>query len=344
MESDVKRIIVLGGLGLFGRTAAEHLRASGLSVLVASRRQAADITVDADNPDSLRRVLRQGDVVLDTAGPFQMRSTALIEAAIEIGFDVVDINDSLAYANKIVGLEEGIDHAHIRVLSSASSVSAVAAAAVRLSRVEAPVRVSGLIAPASRHTANPGSARSLIRSVGHPVRAFRNGQFQTLLGWSESKPFWMPNPIGAVHGRLFESADSLYLPRIWPSLTDVDMFVDTNTFGINFLLSLAARAPWLRRVLEHQVHFGTWFAKLIGSRAGGLGYEIESENGSVVTIAIVSGECGFVTAVAPAILAVRQIVNGEFKSTGVVRPDQHVDVTALCQFLAHRGVEVVRRD
>ena len=58
---------------------------------------------------SIRSVMRAGDVVIDAAGPFHARSTALIESAIEIGFDVVDINDNLRYAESVVALQSRID-------------------------------------------------------------------------------------------------------------------------------------------------------------------------------------------------------------------------------------------
>jgi short subunit dehydrogenase-like uncharacterized protein len=170
-------------------------------------------------------------LVTDTAGPFQHHSLTLVQTAIDVGFDVIDINDNLHYAEHILALEKQIAAAGIRVLSSASSVSAFSAAAVEQSGISEPVRITAFLAPASRHTANRGTALSLIESVGQPVRAFRDGRLQTLIGWSEQRRFAMPNLIGPIRGRLFESADAIDLPRIWHTLKTVEMFVDTNTLG-----------------------------------------------------------------------------------------------------------------
>ena len=79
----MRRVIVLGGLGLFGRTAAEELRQLGVPVKTASRRAGADLQVDANDATSIRQSIQAGDVIVDAAGPFRDRSTALIEAAIE---------------------------------------------------------------------------------------------------------------------------------------------------------------------------------------------------------------------------------------------------------------------
>ena len=338
----MKRIVVLGGLGFFGRTVIEQLKILGISTMIAARRAAADIQVDANEPVSIRTSFSAGDLVIDAAGPFQKRSMALLEAAIEIGFDLVDLNDNLRYAEQVLALEGSIARAGICVLSSASSVSAVAAAIVRQSKVKTPVRVTGFLAPASRHTANRGSALSLIQSVGRPVRALRDGRLQTIRGWSETRRFAMPDPVGLVCGRLFETADAVYLPRIWPSLREVDMVVDPNTPGVNTLLWLAARLPRFRRLLERQVRLGTWISTTIGSTAGGIGYEIEDASGDVARFAIFSGKNSFVTAVAPAVLATRAIVDGRLQSTGLVLPDRHVDPAELVAYLRSSDVEVAQ--
>ncbi len=73
----MSRTIVLGGLGSFGRTTVLELRAMGIEPLVASRGAAADLRVDANDLDSIRTALRAGDLVIDTAGPFQERSAGL---------------------------------------------------------------------------------------------------------------------------------------------------------------------------------------------------------------------------------------------------------------------------
>jgi saccharopine dehydrogenase-like protein len=341
LEADVTRVIVLGGQGQFGCAALEQLRILGISPIVAARGGMADIGVDADDPTSIRAAFSAGDLIIDAAGPFHKRSLALLEAAIEIGFDVIDINDNLGYAEQVLALERRIVGAGIRVLSSASSVSAVAAAIVRRSDLNAPTRVTGFLAPASRHTANRGSALSLIRTVGCPVRAWRGGRLQTLRGWGERRSFVMPHPVGPICGRLFESADAVWLPRVWPSLLDVEMYVDANTPGVNALLQLGARFPAFRRMLERHVDLGAWIARLIGSKAGGIGYEIEDAHGKATRFAVLSGKTGHITAVAPAVLAARAIVTGHLTATGLVLPDRHVEPSELVGYLGSSGIDVV---
>ncbi len=340
LETELRRVIILGGNGRFGRTIAKQLQESGINSFVAARRGPVDLRIDANDLDSVRSALTSGDLVMDAAGPYQTRTMALLEAAIETGFDVIDLNDSLDYALRVLEFEARIASAGIRVLSSASSVSAVAAAVVRHCGCENPVRVTTFLAPASRHTANRSSALSLVHSVGAPIRIYRDGKLTPMRGWSEKRPFRMPSPLGDRRGGLFESADAVYLPRIWPTLRDVAMYVDSNTPGVNGILDVTAKSPLVRRILAGCVNFGTQLARIAGSSTGGLGYEIEELNGVVHCVTVTARRDSFFIAVAPAILAARAILAQQFPQVGLVPPDLHVRPMEIMSYLRETGIEI----
>jgi hypothetical protein len=149
----------------------------------------------------------------------------------------------------------------------------------------------------------------------------------------------MPRPLGTICGGVFESADVAYLPRIWRSLRDVAMYVDTNTLGVNTLLRIASRRPALRDLLERRVRWGVPIARLFGSSAGGIGYEIQGD-GRVARCALVSAENSFMTAIAPAVLAVEAIAKDRFPARGLVLPNQHVEPAELFAFLRSAGVKL----
>jgi len=113
--------VVIGGTGLFGGAAVELLRAEGMAPLVAARRAAPDrgsppdLRLDADDPAALRAALLPGDIVLDAAGPFQERSAALVETALDVGCDVIDLSDGLGHFLKFDALRPQIEAKGIRV-------------------------------------------------------------------------------------------------------------------------------------------------------------------------------------------------------------------------------------
>lgn len=326
----------MGGAGFFGRNVVELLRAMDLRPVVAGR--TGELRVDVEDPRSLRSVLRAGDVVVDAAGPYQSRTTALIEAAIEIGASVIDLNEGIEYAKAVARLDAPARERGIAILSSCSAVSSVAAILVGISGFERPTRVSALVAPASRETAHPGTVRALLRSIGRPVEVLRNGRPYTATGWREARQFELPRRRGHLVG----SALPITLPGIWPGLRDVDCWTDTGTLGANAVLSVASLSSPLRALAEALMPLGQLAARVLGATRGSFAVEIEDEGGRVARLALTSARRSYLIAAAPAALASRAIAEGRFAERGVVRADRHVNADELLGYLRGLGIELQR--
>jgi hypothetical protein len=337
----VRRIVVAGGRGFFGATAVERLRAEGAKPVTAARRAGADLQLDVEDRDSLRAALRPDDVVVDTVGPFQDRTTALAEAALEIGFDLIDMADSRAYVAQLYALRAEFAARGNRLLTACSSVSAVSAAMVRHSGLADPVRVTGFLAPATQYAANPGSGGSLLRSVGRPVQVLRDGRLATRTGWRDTRRMTMPAPIGPMRGRLYETADCLTLPLVWPSLRTVDFYVDSRVWGLNPLLDLGARWRVMHALLTRFLRPGLAVARRLGSATGCLAYEVEGASGQVARLALIGSQHGHYTPVAPAVLAALAIAEGSFAPRGLVPADTYVDADVLFAWLNRYEVRLV---
>jgi hypothetical protein len=334
-----RRLIVLGAGGFFGSVATGCLQAEGFTPVRSSRRPGVfELQVDGNDAESIRSSLRPGDIVLDAAGPFQSRTTALVTAATEVGFDVVDLSDSFAYAARIVAMRDRIGRSGVRILTSCSAVSAVSAALVRLSGVAQPARVSVFLAPASRATANPATIRSFLASVGKPVTVRRDARLVPQAGWRVSRPFAWPGR-GSTRGFLTESADALLLPEVWPSLRDVDFWVDTQVPLLNALLQASARIAIGAGVIRALSGVGSALARHLGAAAGAFAVEVEGQDGSVVR-RILSGKArSYLIAVAPAVIAVRALAGGRLPETGLVPVNRQVDPDELVTYLAAAGIE-----
>jgi hypothetical protein len=334
----VSRILVIGGRGFFGAAAVELLRRDGEQPLVGSRRPGTDCRVDAEDPDSLRAALRAGDVVIDAAGPFQQRSSRLVEAALAAGCDVIDLADSLDHALAMQRLAPRIDRAGTRVLTSCSSVSAVTAALVRILAVAAPVRISAFLAPATRNTSTAATAQSLFATLERPVRVLRGGRLVEKHAFSDASRFEFPLPVGTVEARLAESPDAVTLPTIWPTLRDVDFWVDTRRRLLNALFGAAARHPTVRSLLHGMQPAGRRIAKWFGARSGGFAVEVEDAGGARHAAGFVHPRHSYLVAVAPAVLAARAIKARTFTASGLVAADRQVDPRELVDYLERAGV------
>jgi hypothetical protein len=293
---------------------------------------------DAEDPASLRAALRADDVVVDAAGPYQQRSTALIETCLAIGCDVVDLADSFDYVSKVRALERAVASAGVRVLTACSSVSAVTAALVRLSAVQGPVRISAFLAPATRNTSTAATSTSLMSSLERPVRVVRDGAIVERRAFSQTRAFEFPEPIGRVSARLAESADALTLPSVWPSLREVDFWVDTRRPALNALIAAAARSGPALSTMRALQGIGRRLTKRFGATSGAFGIELEDAAGHRRASGFFHESHSYIVAVAPAVLASRHIAAGTFGFSGLVRADHQVDPRELVTYLSLSGV------
>ena len=330
------RMVVAGGTGFFGGALVEMLRDRGHAPLVAAR-QRGDLLLDVEDAASIRGVLQPGDLVVDAVGPFQGRSTALVEAAVALGCHVVDLSDSLGYLRSLRALESLSAASSSRVFSACSSMSVISAAALTWSGLDQPTRVRSLLVPAMRQSRARATALSLLASLGQPIEVFSEGRLQARRGWQDG---WTLRLAGRrCHGRLFETVDALTLPAAWPSLQEVTSYVDPNVVGMGWLLSLAARFSGVRWMMLQQRTLGLAIGRLLARSRSGIGYEIQSGGETVVVIVSGTGP-GHRIALAPTLLAVERVIAGDLPAPGLVPADQQVDPQQLRGFLEEEGWSV----
>lgn len=332
----MRRVVIAGGAGFFGQRVAELLRAAGIRPVIAGR--TGEVVLDVEDRTSLRAALQAGDVVVDAAGPFQSRTAALVEVACDVGADVIDLDESLVHARRVRALAPRVRESGISVRSTCSAVSTVAAALGRRSGIARPVRVSALVAPASRETAHAGTLRALLASVGAPVEVWRDGGFASATGWRASRAFALPRR----RAYLVASALPLTLPEVWSSLRVVDCWTDTSTPLANGILALVARGRILRRVAELALPLGATLARSVGTRRGAFAVEVEDEGGRVVRLALTAERRSYLIAAAPAALAARALAEGRPTERGIVPVDRHVDPDELIAYLGSLGIALER--
>jgi hypothetical protein len=312
-EAPLRRVVVIGA-GFFGRVVARRLADVGINAVVAARTR-GDIRVDVEDRVALARVLEAGDVVVDTAGPFQSRSTALVETAIERGCDIVDLSDARSYAEAVLALHDRAVAKGVRILTSCSAIATVAASAIRASGLTALGACDLYLAPASAETGNAATVRAFLASVD----------------WSRSSAF----PDGGRRGHRVDSAAAVLLPRCWPTLRRVDFWVDPNAPFAATSLALASRLR-LTRLLEAVAPLS---ARLLGRRDGMFVIVATGQGGEHVTT-LSAPRGSYLIAAEPAVLAAESLARGADLSPGVVAADAQVDPAALFARLRSLGVDV----
>ena len=314
-EAPLRRVVIIGA-GFFGRVVARRLADVGVRSVVASRSR-GHIRVDVEDRAALAQALEANDVVVDTAGPFQARSTALIETAIERGCDVVDLSDARAYAEAVLPLHDRAAANGVRVLTSCSAIATVAASAIRAGGGRSPDACDLFLAPASAETGNPATVRAFLASVD----------------WSRSREF----PGGGRRGYRVDSAAAVLLPRSWPSMRRVDFWVDPNAPFAATSLALASRLR-LTRLLEAVAPLS---ARLLGRRDGMFAVAV-SEGGREGVTCLTAARGSYLIAAEPAVVATESLARGAQIAPGVVPADQQVDPAALFARLGTLGISVTR--
>jgi hypothetical protein len=300
----MKRVIVLGSTGFFGGILLERLRAAGLQPIGASR-SSPEMRIDANNPDEIRANLKPRDLVIDAAGPFQTRTPALIDAALRIGFDIIDLSDSPEYTQRIYDRAVPIGAAGIRVLPACSTLSTLTAIVVQSSPIEKPGRVAVYLKPESRLTANRGAIESFLRSI----------------------------EAGERGGLRVKSVDAVTLPRIFPSLKRIEFIVDAGIAG-NVVLQFG----WFREKIARHIDRAAKIARKIGNTRGRVRFEVASLlHSRSLTFA---GQKSYMLAILPAVLAAAAIVNGRFPHRGIVPHTQHVTRDELFDAIRAEGIEI----
>ena len=312
----LRRVLVLGARGFFGRHAVALLRADGVAAVPVSHADA-----DVEDRTSLRSLIHANDVILDTVGPFQTRRGALLDVALEQRADLVDLSDSLAYARSVGDRSAEIAARGIAVLTGCSAISAVVATLVRASAIGDVSRVDAWLAPASRETANVATARSFLASVrSSPMKGC---------------------DFAPVRGMRVESALEAQLPAVWADLGAAAFWVDPHTRGARPLLALASRSAVARRVMNALVPVGVRLARLAGTREGIFAVRVQGSEG-VARWVLRAPRRSYLLALGPATIAVRRLASGERRPRGLVPADEHISKDALLAYLDRHGITVTR--
>ena len=188
----MKKVLVLGGYGGFGKRLSTRLARDGWHVLVVGRNGAKAEAVAAtlanaqalvaDRNADLSPVLtrHRPDLVIDAAGPFQGSDYAVPDACIANGVHYIDLADARAFVCGIDELDGAARRAGVTVISGGSSVPALSGAVVRrlAEDMETVRSVELSISASNRATAGASVSAAILSYLGKPVRIWRGRRWR----------------------------------------------------------------------------------------------------------------------------------------------------------------------
>jgi NAD(P)-dependent dehydrogenase (short-subunit alcohol dehydrogenase family) len=250
----VRRVMVLGGYGNFGKRIAAALVRHQAPVVIAGRNRekaqrlaeqlkgeapGADIQAIAlDAETGLDAYLAHSDVavVVNTCGPFQDQDYHVAETCIRQRIHSIDLADGRAFVTGIGRLDAAAKAAGISVISGASTVPGLTSAVVEYFKAEF-AEIDELvfgIAPGQKAERGLATTAGILSYVGKPLKP-APGDHRTRYGWQDIYRQDYPG-LGA---RWMANCD----------IPDLDLL--PPAYGIRSIhFSAGMENPW--------VHFGVW--------------------------------------------------------------------------------------
>jgi hypothetical protein len=340
-----KKVLIVGGTGHFGNLLVEDLcRYTECELVVPSRS-----VVDLQETRSVEAALSGVFIAICAAGPFQILPMTLAEVCLLRGIHYIDLADDRSFVKKVHSLvpHDGSDLPAI--CSGWSTVSALSGSLARIGAAELD-KVDTIyihMVPGNRLPRGAGTIASLLHSVGQQFTLFRDGDWQTVRGWSEPRRFSFPAPVGARMGYLVDVPDHELFPSLFRART-VEFRTASELRGLNAAVSFLG---WLVRkgLVRGWASRSRMFQRLaalsgsIGHDWGAVGVEvIGSIGGRTVTrrVSVVAHSSGQRIAVMPVSIMTAMLLSGS-KHRGLVSPAEWITEEQLRAECVRRGFQLI---
>ncbi|WP_018625197.1 saccharopine dehydrogenase family protein [Kangiella aquimarina] len=204
----MKKIVVLGGYGNFGKRIVEELsQLTGIAIYIAGRNvQKANhliekllnqskaellplsIDITASNFQEQLQAIKPF-LVIHTSGPFQGQDYRVPEACIDIGAHYIDLADDRRFVCDITQLDIKANNNHVLAVSGASSVPGLSSVILdhyypEFSQI---YTIDISIAPGNKAERGEATIRGILSYTGHPFPVFRSRQWVNAYGWMDSR-------------------------------------------------------------------------------------------------------------------------------------------------------------
>lgn len=271
----VRRVLILGGYGNFGKRIAESLSAlKGITVLIAGRNlQKAQalceslaekgvaaalepLTLDIQSPQfeaELAALLP--DLVIHTSGPFQGQNYRVPEACIAAGSHYIDLADDRRFVCDITSLNAKAVERKLLLVSGASSVPGLSSVVVDhfLEHFASLDEIDFAIAPGNRAERGEATVKGILSYTGHPFAVLNGGQWVDRYGWMSPRKLSFGDEVGSRWLANVDIPDLELFPARYPSAKTVRFqaglelpFLHWGMVGMAFLAKLGLVKDWSR--------------------------------------------------------------------------------------------------
>jgi short subunit dehydrogenase-like uncharacterized protein len=364
------RIVLFGATGYTGELTARALVRDGARPLLAGRSQprlealASELgglewaLADVDRPASVRELVGAGDVLISTVGPFVRWGQAAVNAAIDAGAHYLDSTGESRFIREI--FERYSPRAQTAgsalltafgadwVPGNLAGALALEQAGERAARVQIGYFITGeAMGPGAMSGGTRASAAGVMLE---PDFAFRGGRIVSERGAKRVRHF----EIGA--GRRapaisLGSTEHLALPRLCPSLREVDVYLGWFGPASQAMRVLSLGTSALRRVPGAKRTVEAALAGFVKGSTGGPDEAMRARSGSLVLAEAfdpsgislskvrLEGVNGYDFTGRILAWGAQRAAEGGLQGTGALGPADGFALAALKEGCAHAGLE-----
>lgn len=293
----VRKVLILGGYGNFGKRIAENLSAlEGITVLIAGRdaqksqQQCQEIAskgvngvlepvaLDIYGPKFLNDLKALSpDLVIHTGGPFQGQDYRVPEACIALGSHYIDLADDRRFVCDITSLNELAIKRNVLVVSGASTVPGLSSTVIDsfIDQFSSLDEIDYAIAPGNRAERGEATIKSILSYTGHPFPVFAGGEWVKQYGWLSPRRQCFGEVIGKRWLANVDIPDLELFPTRYQPVNTVNFQAGLELpflhFGMVFMALLAKIGlvkDW--SVLTKQIFKSSEVFKSLGTDIGGM--------------------------------------------------------------------------
>lgn len=213
----MKKILILGGYGNFGKRIVEGLfTIQNITIYIAGRNiEKANLLVqqlEAQSTASLEAIqldiaaytfeseLRSlsPDIVIHTSGPFQGQDQHVPQVCIHIGAHYIDLADDRQFVSNITALNDQAIAKQLLLVSGASTVPGLSSCVIdyyqdRFSTISV---IDIAIAPGNKAERGEATIRGILSYTGHSFSVFNHGKWTQSYGWMNPRKLDFGDIIG----------------------------------------------------------------------------------------------------------------------------------------------------
>ncbi|MGY8810761.1 MAG: saccharopine dehydrogenase family protein [Pseudomonadales bacterium] len=345
----VRRILVLGGYGNFGkRIVTSFCGSPDITLIIAGRNRAkaealrqslnketnAQLTtaeLDIHSPTLVEQLRAlQPDLLIHTGGPFQGQDYRVPEACIAVGCHYIDLADDRRFVCDIGQLDAAARSAGVLLVSGASSVPGLSSCVIahfaeRFARLD---DIDFAIAPGNQAERGEATVSGILSYTGHPIRVWRDGAWAKVYGWMSPRDMLFDQTIGKRPLANVDIPDLELLPLAYPSVRNVSfqagLEIPLLHYGM-YLMAWLARlglvrdwSRWTTPIVRASEYFVRWGTDTGGMQINLRGLDHQQQPLHIKWVLGATDGIGPYIPTLSALILARKLITGELTTTGAM--------------------------